>query len=503
MLEIVQRFAERGYQLDPQALELIKSHPAREEIIKHLLGSIDRTVAVIDASHVSSLTSLASSSILANEHKSSINPSFLDGKSLLSRNSQIPSTSEPERPGLSRHGVEVCCDITGHSTCIGEYDDFLRYFRDRYTKLREILAGRLSARPIESIGKSTTGREISLIGMVMDVKSTSKGNRIVELEDPTGMITAVIQKDTEIFDQSSFILPDEVIGVTGTSDGNGRIFVKYVTWPDMPNQSEPLEKGSGCVLLLSDLHVGSKFFMKEAWQRFISWVNGEVDDPSGLASQVEYIVVAGDVVDGIGVYPDQEADLAVKDIFEQYQEAANCLNSIRQGISVIIAPGNHDIVRQAEPQPALPEVVQKFFRSDFVFVGSPAWIRLGGVPLLVYHGRSLDDLVLRVPGLSYSSPEKAMVEMLKRRHLSPVYGSRVSIAPEHEDHYVISRSPSILHCGHVHTVGIARYKGVVAINSGTWQSQTEFQKKMNVNPTPATVPIVDLATMRVRKLLFA
>ena len=193
----------------------------------------------------------------------------------------------------------------------------------------------------------------------------------------------------------------------------------------------------------------------------------------------------------------------MKDIFEQYQEAANCLNGIRQGISIIIAPGNHDIVRQAEPQPALPEVVQKFFRSDFIFVGSPAWIRLGGVPLLVYHGRSLDDLVLRIPGLSYSSPEKAMVEMLKRRHLSPVYGSRVSIAPEHEDHYVISRSPSILHCGHVHTVGIARYKGVAVINSGTWQSQTEFQKKMNVNPTPATVPIVDLATMRVRKLLFA
>ena len=123
--------------------------------------------------------------------------------------------------------------------------------------------------------------------------------------------------------------------------------------------------------------------------------------------------------------------------------------------------------------------------------------------MLVYHGRSIDDLVLRIPGLSYGEPEKAMLEMLRRRHLCPIYGNRVSIAPEHEDHYVIQKPPSLLHCGHVHTVGIAKYKGVVAINSGTWQSQTDFQKKMNIQPTPAVVPLVDLASMKVRKLLFA
>ncbi len=58
-----------------------------------------------------------------------------------------------------------------------------------------------------------------------------------------------------------------------------------------------------------------------------------------------------------------------------------------------------------------------------------------------------------------------MVEMLRRRHLSPIYRDRVSIAPGHQDHYVIHKPPS--NCGHVHTVGIARYKGVAAINSGT------------------------------------
>jgi DNA polymerase II small subunit len=249
--------------------------------------------------------------------------------------------------------------------------------------------------------------------------------------------------------------------------------------------------------------VGSKYFLEDAWQRFAAWINEEEEDPTGMASRVKYVVIAGDVVDGIGIYPGQEGDLAIKDIYDQYEAAAKYLNCLKKGVSLIISPGNHDIVRQAEPQPALPESVQRFFKGDVHFVGNPTWVTLGGVPILVYHGRSIDDLVLRIPGLSYHAPEKAMIEMLKRRHLSPVYGSRVSIAPEHEDHYVISHPPAILHCGHVHTVGITRYKGVAVINSGTWQSQTDFQKKMNIQPNPAVVPIVDLATMKVRKLLFS
>ena len=243
------------------------------------------------------------------------------------------------------------CDITGRSTCIGNYDDFVCYFRDRYAKIREILSRRLNSRPIESLGKSTSGREVSLIGMVMDVRNTAKGNRVIELEDPTGLIIAVIQKDAEVYEQSSLIIPDEVIGVTGISDGNGRLFVKSLLWPDMPNQTAPLEKGSGYALLISDLHVGSKYFMDDAWQRFSQWLNGEVDDPSGLASKVEYMVIAGDLVDGIGIYPGQQNDLAIMDIYAQYEAAAERLNAIRKGIKIIILPATTILCARQSPSP--------------------------------------------------------------------------------------------------------------------------------------------------------
>ena len=416
--------------------------------------------------------------------------------------SSLRQDHAPSAPAILPACLEGLSDITGRSTCVGEYQDFVRYFRDRYSRIREMLSGRLNARPIESLRRGVAGREISIIGMVMDVRTSAKGNKVVELEDPTGMVTVIFSKGAPGSEDTVSLVLDEVIGVTGTTDGKGRFFGKTLLRPDLQARSL-IATGEGGALLLSDIHVGSTYFMEDAWERFIEWINGEVDDPLGIASKVKYAVIAGDLVDGIGIYPGQEADLSIKDVWEQYERAAELLNEIPDRIQIVLSPGNHDVVRQAEPQPALPEQLRDLFKKNVTFVGNPAGFRLGGVDWLVYHGRSIDDLVLKIPGLSYGEPEKAMVEMLKRRHLSPIYGNRVSIAPEVEDLLVIRRPPAILHCGHVHTIGMTRYKGVTVINSGTWQGQTDFQKKMNIQPTPAIVPYLDLSTMRARKLIFA
>ncbi|NYT01644.1 MAG: DNA-directed DNA polymerase II small subunit [Methanosarcinales archaeon] len=533
MLEIVQKFAEEGYQIEPEALELINSFPGGvNQVVEQVLRRLDSSTVVVRAEDIAAFEPALRKMLFEGRGRKLSPPAGMPGSAGQSFPSGAPRVAVPGlSPSSTRvahsegspallaaeaahaggrgldaarplSGVELLCDITGRSTCVGQYSDFVGYFRDRYSKLRDLLSRRINARPIESLGQNTAGREVSLIGMVMEVRTTNKGHRVVELEDPTGMVTVLFQKDSPPFEQSLQVVTDEVLGVVGVSDGSGRVFARSLIWPDLQAQNVNLTPCQGGALLLSDLHVGSKYFLEDAWSRFLSWINGEVDDPSGLAAGVQYLVIAGDVVDGIGVYPGQEGDLAIKDIYEQYATAAQFLKEIPGRIKVVISPGNHDIVRQAEPQPSLPPEIRELFPPSFVFVGNPAWISLGGATSLVYHGRSIDDLVLKIPGLSYHEPEKAMVEMLRRRHLCPVYGSRVSIAPEVEDHYVIQKPPSILHCGHVHMVGITRYKGVTVVNSGTWQSQTDFQKKMNIQPTPAVVPYVDLATMKVRKLLF-
>jgi DNA polymerase II small subunit len=135
--------------------------------------------------------------------------------------------------------------------------------------------------------------------------------------------------------------------------------------------------------------------------------------------------------------------------------------------------------------------------DNIKMLGNPTYLNLHGVNVLVYHGRSLDDVVAMTPGLTFSNPTLAMRILLKARHLAPIYGGRTPIAPEKEDHLVIEKVPDILHAGHTHTVDVATYRNTLLINSGTWQGQTCYQLNMGLNPTPGIVPIINLATLEI------
>ena len=88
-------------------------------------------------------------------------------------------------------------------------------------------------------------------------------------------------------------------------------------------------------------------------------------------------------------------------------------------------------------------------------------------------------------------PEKVMKELLRRRHLSPIYGFN-PVIPEDIDYMVIDKVPHIFHTGHIHRNGQGMYRGVVMINSGTFQGITPFQVKQGHVPTPGKAPTYDL-----------
>src|SRR5205807_2491502 len=74
-------------------------------------------------------------------------------------------------------------------------------------------------------------------------------------------------------------------------------------------------------VLISDVHVGSKVFMEDAFGRVLRGLKGEVGGPDQrhISDHVKYVLIGGDLVDGIGVYPRQEVDSKVPDIYEQYR----------------------------------------------------------------------------------------------------------------------------------------------------------------------------------------
>jgi DNA polymerase II small subunit len=394
----------------------------------------------------------------------------------------------------SLRSVAVGEDVTGESTGTGTYEDFVSVFRDRYEQLSGQLRGRVNHRPADAIQSMPPNSEAGMVGMVNDVRSTASGHRLVELEDPSGVFPWLVMKDRDIFALVDEILLDEVVAVEGTlADDGGIGFVDALHFPDVPRTFSPSTADREVsAALVSDLHVGSEEFLDEAWSRFADWLH----TPAG--ERVEYLLIAGDMVEGVGVYPGQEDELDVVDIYDQYGRFSERLKEVPGDMAVVMVPGNHDAVRLAEPQPAFDEELRDIMSAhDARIVGNPATVTVEGVSVLLYHGVSLDEVIAELPGATYDEPHRAMEYLLKKRHLAPQYGSRMRIAPEERDWLVLEEVPDVFHAGHVHKLGVGGYHNVRVVNSGCWQAQTAFQESVNIQPDAGLAPILELDTLEI------
>ncbi|MFB6160326.1 MAG: DNA-directed DNA polymerase II small subunit, partial [Haloferacaceae archaeon] len=197
-------------------------------------------------------------------------------------------------------------------------------------------------------------------------------------------------------------------------------------------------------------------------------------------------------------YPDQDEELDIVDIYDQYEAFAERLKRVPGDMEVVMIPGNHDAVRLAEPQPGFDEELRDIMSAhDARIVGNPSTVSLEGVSVLMYHGVSLDEVIAELPedAASYDRPHEAMYQLLRKRHVAPQYGGHMRLAPEERDYLVIDEVPDVFHTGHVHKLGYGKYHNVLAINSGCWQSQTAFQESVNIDPDVGFAPILDLDTL--------
>ena len=404
------------------------------------------------------------------------------------------------------YDFKIIQDTSKKSYTSGELENLISYFKSRYEKLAKILSRRPDLRNYTKIADIDDGMDsLSLILMVREIRSSKNGHKIVEFEDDTGNISILFSnKNEELFAEAEKLVRDEVVGVIANKSSDaGFAFGQEIINPGV--LSIPKKEMDFGIVFLSDVHIGSLTFLEDAFQRFIDWINCEAGDEEQrrVAEDVKYLIIGGDIVDGIGVYPNQDKELAIKDITEQYNEAARFLGNIRSDIKIIIAPGNHDASRVAEPQPAVPEEYAKaLYELDNVeFISNPGVVSLDGINVLIYHGRSFDDLVMAIKSFEYEKSDEIMVELLQKRHLAPIYGERTPLASELEDYLVIDEVPDVFHTGHIHINSYKKYKGVHLINSGTFQTQTEFQKIYNINPTPAEVPVLHKGKYRHFKFL--
>lgn len=372
-------------------------------------------------------------------------------------------------------------------------------FASRFEALGHMLKGRAElggSRPVRDLVRAE-GRA-AVIGMVREVRQTPEKHHILlTLEDPSGSVELLVPHGTDA--ARTPFLPDEVVGVVvhvgRERDRLARVL--SVVRPELSGPRTPRRTpGPERVVFLSDLHLGSKSFLTEEWASFVAFLHGRGPHPE-LANEVRQVVIAGDLVDGIGIYPNQERDLAIGDVFEQYAELGRRLRELPARLEIIVVPGNHDAVCPAEPQPGLPPEVRDSLPTNVRAISNPSTFALNGVIVTAYHGRSFDDLIPAIPGASYARPTEVMKRMLAMRHLAPIYGGRTPLAPLDQDGLVLDPAPDILVTGHAHTYGVDQYRGVLLLNASTWQAETEYQKMRNISAVPAHAAVVNLADLTV------
>ncbi|OKY77682.1 MAG: Archaeal DNA polymerase II small subunit/DNA polymerase delta subunit B [Candidatus Methanohalarchaeum thermophilum] len=525
-----------GIFIHPEAKKLIKEKNSPDKFLKEVINFIPDSEAVILPKHIKKYLNSKSKNQKNPNSQSRSNPNP-DSRSLSEESKKSTednnkvrdkeeskvksvknSSKKKKKDDLGDHKDEkqgsefrVIKDITGKSESEGELDDFLSYFRDRFSKIKDKLKVRNELRdfrPIESL-KRVKSEEISFIGIVREVRETKNNHKLLIIEDETEEVPAIALKNKqEVFEDSEKVLKDEIIGIKGRlTDDSDLVIINKIIWPDKQIRSEQnTADRKFYTAFVSDIHFGSKCFLEKPWNKFIKWLNGDLggENLKKLSKEVEYLVIAGDIVEGIGIYPNQKQELSLKSIKEQYKEAAKQLSRIPDRVKIVLSPGNHDAVRQAEPQPALENKVAEFFNEleNVELVGNPSQIEIDGVKILVYHGRSLDDLVASIPGLSYDEPGKIMEEFVRRRHLAPRYGGNTPLSPEKEDYMVVD-DPDIIHSGHIHKFGINNYRDVTLLNTGTWQGQTKFMRKRGIEPVTGKVTLMKMDELTPKVLNFS
>lgn len=452
----------KGFQVHPDALKILENIDVKqlEQIIRDVVREKARKkLFLINQNDLESYLGIKDDGAIQNDHKILFDPT-----------SQI-TTGE---------------GVIGYNSL----------FASRFKKLRQIISNRPESRLLKTISavKSVKSEDDIYICGLVNSKSLERNISKIVLEDPTGIIEGIVF-DTDLQKTVGTLLSDQLVMVRISMGKDSGYIIKDVILPDIPDHAPNRSETEAYAVFLSDLHIGSKYFLEEEFTEFISWLSS----PDPIARKIRFILVGGDLIDGVGIYPNQDKELVCQTIEEQLRKTQELLEKIPKHIKVFIMPGNHDPGRRAIPQPAIPKKYNSVLweKENFFMIGNPSMISLNGVKVLMFHGQSIDDIVKTTPGMEYAHPANVMKHLLKARHMSPIYGSQTPIAPEKEDLMVIDDVPDIFHVGHVHVVELDMYRSVMVLNSGAWQRQTPFQVSVGQTPTPGMAVIVNLKTFKV------
>jgi DNA polymerase II small subunit len=411
-----------------------------------------------------------------------------------------------EQSGENKRGVRLL-SVSKFPLKKFEAIDFVQHFKVRFERTKEILEakgddGLISIRRIGS-----NSGVCNVIAAVLSKKITKNKNLLIEVEDLTGSsLVLVNHENVELFERAKNLLLDDIVMFRVSGSGE-MLFANDIIYPDICLDEEKYGEEDEYVAFSGDMHVGSKMFLENNFLKFVAWINGEVGDvrQRAIALKVKYLFLTGNSVDGVGEYPGQENFLNIKSCVGQYEKVAELLSKIREDVEIIVCPGQRDAVWLGEPQPSVPKKWAPFLYNmkNLSLVPSPALVEIKGFKILMYCGASIKYFINEMPGIKVENATEILKEILKRRHLAPVYGMMDCVPHRDDDFMAIEDVPDIVAVGGQHRAGVGNYNNILMVSSSCWQSITPFEEKIGNIPEPCKVPLFNLKTREIKVIDFS
>jgi DNA polymerase II small subunit/DNA polymerase delta subunit B len=292
-------------------------------------------------------------------------------------------------------------------------ESMTKHFTSRYESIKKYFIGRFELVNLISINKITPNtRKFSLIVMVKE----KNGNSLL-VEDFTGDTSVEVLDKT--LDQ---IVLDEVIGIVCEQDDE-TITVNKIIFPDIPLKRDiPKTEKDICALFLSDIFLDRSVNSEKILERI-----------NEIKCEKIYVFVLGNISSNLE---------EIKNFFNQLP-----LNSYKIFLKGEIDPD--------------AEV------GDINFSSSAALIKIENkITILLCNGKIFSEYKKIWAG---QTSENIMLNLLKKRHLNPVFELNKRISEE--DSYTIDQVPDIFISSNFGNPGITNYKGTTIISNGSFLSE--------------------------------
>jgi len=303
--ELLKECMKKGFLLDREMLDLFNIlEMSRAYEIIDILGSLNLSERVITKKVFNKNLDKIKKSIFSFSKKSDVE-SFLVG---ISGKKGKEFVEKVEKVVKKKGNNIKLLNIPSFDQKKITVNNFIRCYKNRYEFVKEILEEHEfeDLTSIRKIGNVTS--KYTVIGCVVEKRITKNKNLMLVIEDLTGVINIVANRNKrKVFEKASELLLDDIVAfsVSGTKD---ILFCDDVYFPEAFLSEKKKNVEDVWVAFTGDMHCGSNAFLENNFLRFIKWLNGEEGDLRyrSIAKKVRYLFIVGDMVDGVNCYPGQE-----------------------------------------------------------------------------------------------------------------------------------------------------------------------------------------------------